>query len=361
LRFKLSNFFRRAAPSRRALSAAFLLLSICCLSLAAFGSPLASRWTRQRSGTLAWLHGVFFVDESRGWAVGSKGALLSTVDGGATWRVLPPPSPDALRDIFFEDAERGWIVCERSIYLLKEKTEPRSYLLRTTDGGRTWARVEVTGADVDARLVGVRFAEGGRGWAYGEMGTLYATKDGGETWARRRVPTRHLLLDAHLLDAQRGWLAGAGSTLLRTEDGGETWHAGHVLIANAAGAAPALSAQARASEASSVRLNAVEFADARTGWAVGAGGRIYATADGGRTWRPQSSGINSDLYDVKFLDARTGWVVGGDGTVLRTIDGGRTWLAETPQTPHTLERLFFIGRTRAWAVGFGGTIIGLRD
>src|SRR4051812_49873945 len=35
-------------------------------------------WNKQPTGTFAWLHSVFFVDVQRGWAAGSKGALLST-------------------------------------------------------------------------------------------------------------------------------------------------------------------------------------------------------------------------------------------------------------------------------------------
>jgi photosystem II stability/assembly factor-like uncharacterized protein len=347
--------FRAQALRRLSSGLLLLLLAAHCSLLTAHSQ---ASWVRQKSGTLAWLHGLFFVDESRGWAVGSRGALLSTSDGGATWRKLSPPSEDALRDIFFVDPERGWIVCERSVHLLREKDEHRSYLLRTDDGGRTWSRVEVAGADVDARLVGVRFAGARHGWAYGELGALYSTSDGGETWARRRVPTRHLLLDAELLDERRGWVAGAGATLLRTDDGGLTWRAAR-LIERAGGgpAAPADAGEEGRDGGRAVRFNAVEFADARSGWVVGSGGAVYATSDGGATWRAQVSEVAADLYDVEFADARRGWAVGYGGVLLRTEDGGRTWEAEASRTPHTLERLFLVGRARGWAVGFGGSII----
>lgn len=330
----------------------FLLISSLVVLLSpfvAFGSTKAA-WSKQRSGTFAWLHSVFFVDEARGWAVGSRGAMLSTVDGGATWRVMPPPSADALRDIFFTDERTGWIVCERSLYQLRTNDERRSYLLKTTDGGRTWSRVEVVGDDVNARLVGLHFADADHGWAFGEMGALYATADGGATWTRQRTPTRHLLLDAFFLDSREGWLVGAGATLLHTPDGGATWREGQP-----SGSSPSRSGPL------AVRLNAVAFADARRGWAVGSNGTILATEDGGRTWHAQSSGVESDLYDVQFFDAREGWIVGGDGAVLHTSDGGATWSAAPALTPHTLESIFFKGRARGWAVGFGGTIIGFKS
>jgi photosystem II stability/assembly factor-like uncharacterized protein len=328
--------------------------------------------------------------------VGSKGALLQTADGGEHWEARRPPTEDAMQDIFFTDERTGWVVCVRSAYAPMKKEESRSYLLKTADGGETWSRVDVTGAGEDLlQLARVRFADSERGWVFGEEGALYATSDGGATWARLRVPTRHLLLGASLLDAQQGWLVGAGPTLLQTSDGGVTWREGQVvgLPAQFSVPTPAQSTQtpaqptqtspqtvpasarpvkastgqtrapARQSQATSapLRLNAVSFADARHGWAVGAGGAVLATADGGRTWRAQDSGTVSDLFDVKFFDAREGWAVGGDGAAVHTTDGGATWRVAATGTTHALERLFFAGRTRGWAVGFGGTIIAFRE
>ena len=312
--------------------------------------------------------------------MGGRGALLQTADGGEHWELRRPPAEDALEDVFFTDQRTGWVVCVRSAYAPMKKDEPRSYLLKTADGGETWARVDVTGAGEDLlQLARVRFADAERGWVFGEEGALYATADGGATWTRQRVPTRHLLLGASLLDAQQGWLVGAGPTLLQTADGGVTWREGQIVglpaLFSAQSPAQSLRASAQTAQdtsrqaardgaqapAAPLRLNAVSFADARHGWAVGAGGAVLATADGGRTWRAQVSGTESDLFDVKFFDAREGWAVGGDGTAIHTTDGGATWRVEPTGTPHALERLFFAGRARGWAVGFGGTIIAFKE
>jgi photosystem II stability/assembly factor-like uncharacterized protein len=332
-------------------------------------SARGAAWERQTTGTFAWLHTVFFVDERRGWAAGSKGALLSTSDGGATWQSRRPPTEDALHDIFFQDAETGWLVCERSIFKPMAKEESVSYLLKTTDGGASWSRVEVTrGADIDLKLAGLRFADREHGWVYGEMGALFFTGDGGATWTRQRVPTRHLLLGASFLDERTGWLSGGGLTVLKTSDGGATWRAGTVFLpAEAGGAQPQAGAAAPdrnesgGGESRAVggrRLNAVWFATPQRGWAVGGEGVIIATGDGGLTWRPQRSGVGDDLYDVRFFDEAEGWAVGRGGALLHTADGGRTWADSKRLTTHALERLFTVGR-RAWAVGFGGTIVAL--
>lgn len=331
-RLKLNNYSFR--PHACACLLGFVLLLACAETTSAQGV-----WRKQRSGTMAWLHSVYFLDAEKGWAVGGNGALLSTVDGGMTWRMMPRPTEDALRDVYFADAKNGWLVCERAVYQLTTQDDPRTYLMSTTDGGESWKRVDVIGVDAGARLVRVLFAPDGRGWAFGEAGIFYSTRDKGETWLRQRVPTRHLLLGGAFLDSGRGWLVGAGATILQTADGGETWRAGAVM------------------DEARVRFTAVSFVDARRGWAVGAQGRIFATRDGGRTWRAQTSNVETDLLDVKFINAAEGWACGTEGTLLHTSDGGAHWNMESSGTTHPLERLYFATRTRGWVVGFGGTII----
>ena len=300
----------------------------------------AGAWVRQKAGTMAWLRAVFFVDQNRGWAVGSKGTLLKTVDGGQNWKPNTAPTASIVRDIFFLDEQNGWLVCEANQYELKSSLDARAYLMKTTDGGENWQRVELKGFDVDSVLVRVVFSRGGRGWAFGEQGAIYTTHDSGETWTRLQSPTRHLLLGGVFVDDDRGWIVGAGATIIQTSDGGETWY------------------QSRLPQVEkSVRFTSASFVDNRTGWVVGSGGSVYQTTNGGRTWQKQESGVYVDLFDVKFLDAREGWAVGAEGTIIHTSDGGSHWTSERSETQHPLERIFFTDKTRGWAVGFGGTVV----
>ncbi|MCZ6574991.1 MAG: YCF48-related protein [Gammaproteobacteria bacterium] len=80
-------------------------------------------------------------------------------------------------------------------------------------------------------------------------------------------------------------------------------------------------------------LQAVHFVDAERGWAVGDGGTVLATTDGGRTWSVRDAGTTAALWSVDFVDAERGWAVGDGGTVLATTDGGRTWTAQGADTP----------------------------
>lgn len=323
-------------PAARRLPTVFcLLLSAFCF----FTTASAASWTRQPTGTMAWLHGIYFLDQNRGWIAGSSGTLLETTDAGQTWRKLYPLTRDNLRDVYFANERVGWLVAERDVLKLKNNDEPRTYLLKTQDGGSSWQRIFLNGADVNARLVRVVFADSQRGWVFGESGTVFATRDGGVQWTRQAAPTRHLLLGGTFVDYAHGWLVGAGATILQTSDGGMSWQSG--VVRDGAGA----------------RFTATSFAGNSLGWAVGTAGLIFATNDGGRTWFQQHSTIDTDLFDVKFVDTSEGWAVGSQGTLLGTKDGGRHWLATSSGTTHALERLFFVDQDHGWAVGFGGTLL----
>jgi len=315
-----------------------LTLALLCISVS------AASWGKQVSGTLGWLHSVYFLNQKTGWAVGSKGAFLKTTDGGATWKTLERPTVDSLQDVYFSTEQNGWLVCEANIYELTTKEAPRTYLMHTEDGGATWEKMDVNGDDkrfgnVDTRLTRVVFSPGGHAWVFGEAGTTYTSKDEGKTWKRIQVPTRFLLLGGAFVDNDRGWLVGAGGTIVQTSDGGDTWHL--VRLADARG----------------VRFTSASFIDNRVGWVAGSGGRIWRTSNGGRTWQEQNSGVTADLLDIKFLNGLEGCAVGAGGTIIRTFDGGLHWNTEISGTSHPLERVFITDRDHAWAVGFGGTIV----
>jgi photosystem II stability/assembly factor-like uncharacterized protein len=50
-------------------------------------SDRGQNWDIQSTSQLLPLHGLFFADDKRGWAVGDLGTILGTVDGGKTWKV----------------------------------------------------------------------------------------------------------------------------------------------------------------------------------------------------------------------------------------------------------------------------------
>jgi photosystem II stability/assembly factor-like uncharacterized protein len=69
------------------------------------------------------------------------------------------------------------------------------------------------------------------------------------------------------------------------------------------------------------------FAAKRVGRRVVAVGRygVIAVRDGDGPWRQAKVGVSNDLVDVAFGSERDGWAVGHGGVVLHTTDGGATW------------------------------------
>lgn len=104
----------------------------------------------------------------------------------------------------------------------------------------------------------------------------------------------------------------------------------------------------------------VQFVNSSTGWIFG--GRLFRTADGGRTWQVlnedgagtvKSQTMVTDLHRVQFLNPEVGIVWRGN-IFNRTRDGGRTWEESFPVPPeneYQLLSFFFLTPEEGWAVG----------
>lgn len=132
-----------------------------------------------------YLFDVCFPDGRHGWIVGENGTILHSADGGSSWtrqftglpdakeRPRPPgsvPGPPGMEEVegplqglflsrvFFLDELRGWTVGYWT-------DQGRSVVLRTVDGGDSWAiEAEATGEELRAIVV----HPDGRGWAVGD-------------------------------------------------------------------------------------------------------------------------------------------------------------------------------------------------
>ncbi len=153
-------------------------------------------------------------------------------------------------------------------------------------------------------------------------------------------PLRQGLQSVYFVDQQRGWAVGEGGAILATSNGGKDW-----LIQNSG---------------TQYRLSAVQFlADGLRGWTVGDNGTILTTSNAGRDWLPQSSGTQNWLLSVQFLDdGQRGSAVGLNGTILTTNNAGNDWLPQISGTKQMLIAVQFLtDGQRGWAVGVNGTIL----
>lgn len=274
----------------------------------------------------------FHADGQRGWAVGDRGVIVATADGGKTWQAQSSNTQEWLRSVTFPaDDLRGWAVGGRGV------------IVATADGGKTW---QAQASNTKAMLTSVAFlADGRRGWAVGDDGTIVATADGGKIWQAQASNTKAWLSSiVFLVDGQQGWAVGLDGVIVATADGGKIW-------------------QTRASSTKE-RLDSVTFlADGQRGWAVGTNGTIVSTADSGNTWQTQASNTKKELQSVAFLaDGQRGWVVGNGGVIVTTADGGNTWQEKALNTRAALRSLAFLADgQRGWAVGEHGAIVATVD
>lgn len=178
-------------------------------------------------------------------------------------------------------------------------------------------------------------------------------------------------------DRRHGWAVGAAGTILATTDAGALWQPQ---------VACAVEPPCSTSERVRAGLTGVSFPDATHGWAVGDGGVILVTGDGGRSWTEEgcADGMTSqaqaecmgprapatDLSGVSFPDAFHGWAVGRAGTILATDDGGTTWRRQNAcpirwrcafDPSADLTAVSFVDSTHGWVTGREGTILTTDD
>jgi len=66
-------------------------------------------------------------------------------------------------------------------------------------------------------------------------------------------------------------------------------------------------------------LDVAFIANSNKAWAVGGGGTIFGSTDGGKTWNKNKAAddLPSNLYKVKFFDNGAGYILGSSGVLLR--------------------------------------------
>ncbi|MEP6636962.1 MAG: YCF48-related protein [Acidobacteriota bacterium] len=159
-------------------------------------------WQRQRLPSSSELIHIDFVNDRRGWIVGTGGTILNTTDSGENWSKQTSGVPATLYHVDFRNEKKGLAVGERGAILL------------TGDGGESWTPIVVTG--VRSTLLSVEFVSEDEAWAVGRGGTILRTGDGGSTWAQQESTVKQNLY-ALQFSKKVGWVVGGGGMILRYE------------------------------------------------------------------------------------------------------------------------------------------------
>jgi photosystem II stability/assembly factor-like uncharacterized protein len=238
-------------------------------------------------------------------AVGQRGHVLWSDDGGARWSQAAVPVSTDLTAVHLVSAERGWAVGHDGV------------VLATSDGGRTWARrLDRRGlgapagpgaVDIEASLLDVCFDDERRGFAVGAFGLLLRTEDGGMSWtpwSGRADDPRALHLHAVRRVGPAHLVAGEQGLLLRLDPGGRRFAA---LPVPPGGSFFGLTGQGQ------------------TVVAFGLAGRAIRSGDAGTTWQAVPTGVDEALTGGAVLpDGRLALVTEA-GRVLVSADDGRSF------------------------------------
>jgi photosystem II stability/assembly factor-like uncharacterized protein len=148
--------------------------------------------------------------------------------------------------------------------------------------------------------------------AVGERGFTLVSDDGGEHWTGVPTPVTRTLTAVVFRDNLLGIAVGHGGSLVRTEDGGTSWK------------------QVAIEEAGEDSLLGVTFLGGDHFAAYGAFGLYFDSQDAGQSWqRVTVFPEESEYYDRHFSQVVTVGtallLVGESGTLARSDDGGATW------------------------------------
>lgn len=325
---------------------------------------------------------IDFQSTRNGWGL-AEGAVVRTVDGGATWHDASPPEVGIgySTRLFALDDQHAWL----------QVPNPDFYtgtLFRTTDGGLNWDSFAVPFGGVYFQFLdastGRVLADRGAG-AGSQVVEVFQSGDGGATWTSvfhndpvrpgwsESLPLGGIKNGMTFLDADTGWVTGVrpvdGETyLFVTHDGGLTWAMQPLpagcetcqslpqppLFFGSRGLLPVIFQRPGGTELSfffsndggltwsggssgSIPPGRCAFADAPHGWCWDGGPGFYVTEDGAQSWVRQAATLDlgSRLIQLDFVPARTGWALAGPSEgvparLYRTDDGGLTWTMLTP-------------------------------
>jgi photosystem II stability/assembly factor-like uncharacterized protein len=290
-------------------------------------------------------------------AVGQRGHILVSRDGGKTWQQASVPVSSDLTAVFFVNDRKGWAVGHDGV------------ILATDDGGMTW-KLQLDGRRANQAVVD----DLSRKPETDAMKALLAE-------ARRNVEqgADKPFLDVWFADEKTGYAVGAYNLILRTDDGGATWApwfdrtdnakllnlyairpaAGSLFIAGESGLVLKLDPAAQRFRAVDVAYPGTLFGvtgDAANVIVYGLRGNAFRSDDGGKTWKKVDTSLPASI--VASMSSNNTIVLADlGGRISRTTDGGRTWQALPAPAPMMVAGIADAGNGQLALVGMRGVVI----
>ena len=321
-----------------------LHVAVCCLLAV---SANASAQSEARPGLIKTVikgitHSAFFgisFEQAKGVAVGMGGAINESPDGGQTWT----PVTHGLTELALLSVDR------RGPHTI---AVGQAGLVMIEESAGKWTVID---AGTQSRLFGVSVNSAGLAIAVGEFGTLLKSADGGRTWATAAPdwaqyadaesfgtgePTMY---SAHVSESGEITVAGEYGAILRSNDAAATW----TVLRPVTAGVPTIFAMY------------IPADGAGNSYAVGQTGELLISPDNGRSWAKCTTSTQSNFLGVTATpDGQV--VVTGMRTMYRSSNGGVTWesVEEGDTTTDWYQAVRTVPTTgKVMAVGHSGKVI----
>lgn len=240
-------------------------------------------------------------------AVGERGLVIYSDDGGNNWQQAEVPVNQTLTAVACQPNGRAWVVGHGGVIIASDdKGEHWSVQFDGKQANQQWLG-HVRQKQVELEAAVANAGDAGRDDLEFDLEDLsYAIEDA--ELALETGPADPFL-DVWFRDADYGIAVGAYGMIYRTLDGGANWQLRAGSIEN------------------SDRYHYYSMVAAADGslFLSGETGLLYRSRDGGESWQRLDSGYDGSLFGL--LAVRSGEVLcfGLRGNVLRSEDGGESW------------------------------------
>lgn len=253
---------------------------------------------------------IFAVQTPAGASPGLPAEVISTQDGGKTWREGNVTSLPANR-------APAAMTCVGPYLVVISTADCSIHYALITDvlaGTAVWTRTATGLVCASGAPAAIASLSRTQTWIVGAGGYVYTTQDvtAGVTVQSSGDVTTQDLTCVHAFDDSNVLAGGKTNALIVTSNGGVTWR----TVTGPAGQA-------------AVQVNTVYMLSA-TEWYVGYNdGKVFYTIDGGTNWTQKAiPGALTVIDKIVFATRTVGYMIGHTasvGKILRTISGGYSW------------------------------------